>query len=100
MSDNKLYYFPGNKNTHALTVTRTNNLPLLIDIEEWNTGSRIWKINSEGNYQFKVSGLKADSNYSLFVNGTETGKLNSDSTGSVSFDFNCSGKNVFSLSLF
>jgi len=98
MSDNKLYYFPGNKNTEALAVTRTNNMPVLINIEEWRIESRIWKISSDGMYKFKVSGLLADSSYRLLVNGTDTGTLKSDINGSVSFDFNCSDKPVFSLS--
>jgi hypothetical protein len=97
MQGNVLRYFPGNKDTEGLMVTRSNGTPMLIDFVEWSGGSRSWKIRSVDTYKFTVSQLYPDKNYRLIVNGTDSGSLKTDERGIAGFEYNCTGSEAFSI---
>jgi len=98
MTDNVLHYFPGNKNSEGLSVTRSGNLPVLIDIEGWSKSSFVWKIRSVDSYKFTLTELRPDSSYRLTVNGTDSGLYKADSNGMIRFEYNCTVPAVFSIS--
>jgi len=98
MTDNVLHYFPGNKNSEGLSVTRSGNLPVLIDIEGWSKSSFVWKIRSVDSYKFTLTELRPDSSYRLTVNGTDSGFYKADGNGIISFEYTCTGPVVFSIS--
>jgi hypothetical protein len=98
MEGNTLFYYPGNRNSVELMVSRINTFPIDIAIYEWSDKIRGLKITSTGIYNFSVSNLKPDVTYRLSVNGTETASYKADTAGVVSFEYNCQSPVILNLS--
>jgi hypothetical protein len=98
MNGNVLIYYPGNRNTDELTITRSTILPVRLLISEWSDKLRKWEINTSGVFTFTVKNLKPDSEYKLSIDGTEKGIYRSDIKGLISFEYNCQSPAIFSLS--
>ena len=89
MDGNILRYYPANGVNEGLTITRTNLLPIDIEIKEWGNNNRSWTINSTGIYIFSVSGLIPGTSYRLEVAGTTLQSYTSDIKGNITFRYNC-----------
>jgi len=97
MNGDTLKYFPGNRDSEGLTVTRTNTLPVNIIIKDWNEGKYIWEIISPGAYNISLSELKPGTIFKMSVNGTEYGSFKSDAHGNLSFEYTCQEPVLFIL---
>ncbi len=97
MQNNTLLYYPGNQNAEELSVTRKDEQAIRMEIGEWSN-SRNWILNSRGEYQFIVAGLKPNSTYTLIVNGNEKQSYTASASGSINFEFQCDVPTSFSIS--
>jgi hypothetical protein len=96
MDGNILRYYPCNGENEGLAITRKNLLPVDIEIVEWGNNRR-WNINSNGIYNFSVSGLNPGASYQVAVDGTIIQLYTADTKGNVTFDYNCPTPVHFSL---
>ncbi len=97
MKGDTLKFFPGNRDSEGLTLTRTNSRPVDIIINDWNEGNYIWEILSAGTYNISLSDLKPDTMFKLLVNGTEYSSIKSDANGNLRFDYTCQKPALFNL---
>ncbi len=95
MSGNTLHYYPGNLGLDALTVTRASLLPINIEVSKWNENMYCWTVNSRGDYQFLLSGLKPNSTYNLLVNGKIKQSFQANTAGIISFEYKCKIPTIF-----
>ena len=89
MEGDTLRYFPENRDSEEMTITRTNSQPVHIDIKDWNKGKHTWEILSSGTYKISLSELKPDTIFKLSVDGAEYSSFKSDQTGHLSFEYTC-----------
>jgi hypothetical protein len=99
MSGNTLHFYPGNLNLDALSITSTSLLPITIEVSKWNETMHCWTVNSKGNYQFSLAGLKPNSTYNLLVNGNRKQSFQANADGIVSFEYKCKIPTSFSLDI-
>jgi hypothetical protein len=97
MHGNTLLYYPYNQDIVELSVTRTNSLPINIEIDGWSNNKRSWTLNSEGKYKFLLAGLKPNSSYNLIVNGNKRQSYRANTSGIISFDYRCQIPTSFSI---
>jgi hypothetical protein len=96
---NTLRFYPGNLNLNALSIASTSLLPIHIEVSKWNETLHGWSVNSKGNYQFTLAGLKPNSKYSLLVNGTRKQSFQANADGIVSFEYKCKTPTSFSVDI-
>ena len=89
MDQNLLLYFPGNKESQELAITRTNQQPVELEISEWNLNNRRWSIKSIGEYIISVSGLTPGKSYHLEMDNTAIHSYTADASGIITFEYNC-----------
>jgi hypothetical protein len=92
--ENKLYYYPENKNNIVFSISAKSK-PVYLEMDK-NDFS--WRITSKGNHQFTISGLDENATYELTANGQPV-KFSKGKDGSVSFSYKCDAGTLFKLSL-
>lgn len=97
MDKNLLQYFPFNGENQELAITRTNLVPVELEISEWSQNNRRWSIKSSGEYTFSVSGLTPGKSYRLEVDKTSMQSYTADTYGNITFGYNCLPNVLFTI---
>ncbi len=97
MINGNLLFFAGNGDNASLSINRSSNERIVLEVKEWNKLESDWTISSTGSYKFKVSGLVPNSNYGLKVNGKSENSYIADTLGKLTFSYQCWEKSNFKL---
>lgn len=97
MQGNTLLYYPNNLNIAALTITRSNLLPVNAEVREWSKTLHSWTLNTEGTYKFRLAGLKPHSPYNLIVDGKRKQSYKANPEGIVNFEYRCRVPTSFAI---
>lgn len=92
-TDKRLEYFPGSKADWELSISRSANRSLAVQIESWPENAeapRRWTESSteiKGSTLHVVTHLRPNSTYKLTVSGQTTASVRTDATGRVKFSY-------------
>ncbi len=91
-----LIFYPNNEETKTLIINGKNNSLVDMEIADWKSKAYSWKIASQDNYKFKLTGLKPGKNYKCSMN-TETKTIKAGNDGSIMIEYNCESPTMFSV---
>jgi len=97
MQGDTLLYYPGNLNEASLGITRLSLIPIKIEISNWDNNRPGWTINSEGKYNFTLTGLKPNSSYILIVDGVKKQSFITGKESIIRFTYQCKVSSTFRL---
>lgn len=97
MSSNTLIYYPQNLDVETLSVIRPTLQIINIEVTEWSKTARSWILQSNGNYEFLLAGLKPNSSYNLILNGNIKQPYKSNDTGMLRLKIQCKIPTHFSI---
>ena len=95
--NNKLLVYPGNKDEQILSVLGNQKQPVILEMVNWKEDDFSWKISSKGKYEFKLTGIGADKDITLYINNKPV-SFNKETNGNISFSHNCKNEVVFRIS--
>lgn len=67
-SDNRLVYYPDNKEFTTLVIDAASRAPVHMEIDYWKPKAYSWTITSADDYDFTLTGLSLNTKYRLSVN--------------------------------
>lgn len=90
----ELIFYPDNQETMTLVINGKTNAPVDLEIVNWKTKIYSWKIASQDNYEFRLTGLKPGKNYK-YSTDTETKTIKAENDGSILLKYNCTTPTTF-----
>ncbi len=97
MTDNHLFFYPGNKEIVSLIIKCTPGKRLQLEVGMWEKEEPAWTVSSADTYNFSINGLLPRQSYRLQVNEKSKNSYIANDSGEVNFSLICVGKTNFEL---
>jgi hypothetical protein len=94
--ENKIIYYPANKEETTLQIDSKSNKQVDINILNWNKNVCSWKISTPDSYEFTITGLHPEQEYNVSIDNKKQ-KLKAGKNGNLTIQHDCKSTTTYAV---